>query len=136
MLRLEHGALRVEAPLTAEAALRVQIGVEQPYNEAFDVEIAPEMWMSSPRVRIGFEGLLLDAALTVDGRLSCEARTCATLGVEVLERASSLLGRLQQPRTTSRAARAVLESGAGPEALLPAGTTSAEPAVIVSFGPH
>jgi len=112
---LECGPLKASIPVSSGRPARLVVGVERPFLADYGLEVAPQIWMPSPRSERAFDGLCVDLA-EAGGGLSVSAWRTTTPDVVVTTREASQMGMLQLP-TRSRvagAARVVVGEKAPP----------------------
>lgn len=117
---LECGTLKASIPVSSGRPARLVAGVERSYLADYGLEVAPQIWMPSPRSERAFDGLCVDLAES-GGGLTVSAWRTTTPDVVVTTREASQMGKLQLP-TRSRVAGATrVGSGEKAQALLDAG---------------
>lgn len=96
---LACGTLRASFPVSMGRTARFTAGAERPYLTDYGLEVAPQIWMPSPRVERSFDGLSAEISF-VGTSLALEAWRTTTPEVAVATRESAQMGRLQLPRRT------------------------------------
>jgi hypothetical protein len=99
---LECGPLKASLPVSSGRPARLVAGIERPYLTDYGLEVAPQIWMPSPRSERAFDGLCVDLD-EAGGALAVSAWRTATPEVLVSTREASQMGMLQLP-TRSRVA--------------------------------
>ncbi|MDP6410704.1 MAG: hypothetical protein QGI46_15115 [Planctomycetota bacterium] len=113
-LELAAGDLRISLPIAAGVPARVLVGTERTFLVGYEAEVAPDVSMPAPVIERWFEGLAWQGRLS-SGRLQATLRTTHTESVEIAPRSDTILGDLQLPRRSVRAAELSLALGAGAE---------------------
>jgi hypothetical protein len=125
-MELTAGNLQVSLPVAVGVPARVLVGRERTFLVGYEAELAPDISMPSPIVERWFEGLAWQGMLS-SRQLQAEVRTTHTESVEIAQRSATVLGDLQLPRRSVRAAdlgvtpdgqaRVALEADAGSPAV-------------------
>jgi hypothetical protein len=125
-VELTAGDLQVSLPVAVGVPARVLVGRERTFLVGYEAELAPDISMPYPIVERWFEGLAWQGMLS-SRQLQAEVRTTHTESVEIAQRSATVLGDLQLPRRSVRAAnlgvtpdgqaRVALEADAGSPAV-------------------
>ncbi len=94
---LSCGPLRASFPVAPGRLARLVVGTEQPYLVDYGLEVAPQIWMPSPRVERAFDGIAAEITLS-GGVFALQAWRATTPVVNVASRESAQMGRLQLPQ--------------------------------------
>ncbi len=127
---LTCGTLVASFPIAVARSARLVAGTERPYLVDYALEVAPQIWMPSPRVERAFDGIAADVYFE-DGRLRVEAWRTSTPEVAIVSRESAQMGRMELPRRTRVVGSGQVKLGEPPLALFDAG----EPLAVRALAP-
>lgn len=96
---LTCGTLVASFPVAVGRVARLVAGTERPYLVDYALEVAPQIWMPSPRVERAFDGIAADVMFE-DGRMRVDAWRTATPDVASVSHEAAQMGRLELPRRT------------------------------------
>lgn len=125
---LECGPLRASFPVASGRTARLVAGTERPYLTDYGLEVAPQVWMPSPRVERSFDGISADIAWS-GGVATLDAWRASTPEVTVASREAAQMGRLQLPLRARTAGSARTVIGEPPIAVFDAG-----PVLVLTLG--
>jgi hypothetical protein len=114
------GSLRVSLPVAVQRAARLVVGTESVYVTDYGLEVAPQIWMPSPRVERAFDGIAAWIRLESD-ELTLDAWRSSTPEVVVASHEAAQMGRLQLPVRTRVAGAGRTAIGAPPAAVFDEG---------------
>jgi len=127
---LTCGTLVASFPVAVGRGARLVAGTERPYLLDYALEVAPQIWMPSPRVERAFDGIAADVVFE-DGRLRIDAWRAATPEVANVSHEAAQMGRLELPRRTRVVGSGRVAVGEVPFTLFDAG----EPLTIRALAP-
>lgn len=127
------GSFSALVPVAAGRSARVMTGTERTLLTGYDVELAAESWMPSPRVERVFDGIAAQGSFA-GSRFSGFAWTSSSEITGTLSREEARLGRMQLLKRSFRGERAALGLGEATLVLSAAGEGS--PALEMRLTAH
>lgn len=117
---LACGPLRASFPVSTGRLARLVVGSERPYLTDYGLEVAPQIWMPSPRVERAFDGISAEITLT-GGSIALQAWRATTPEVIVAPLQSAQMGGLQLPSRSRVAGSGRTANGEPPVAVFDEG---------------
>lgn len=107
------GPLRATFPVSNGRLARLVVGTERPYLTDYGLEVAPQIWMPSPRVERAFDGISAEITLS-GGTFALDAWRASTPESLVVDRLHAQMGGLQLPSRARVAGTARTAAGEPP----------------------